>query len=189
MLQLCSSAGGLVPQIAVHHWWCFISPMGVAREMGSENPARVGSELAGTPLLGAQSNLKALVLMGCEQRMQLGCRSWVGFYGSRGKILFSGRWAAHTDDQLHLPADRVSRSQDCFPAFFLDGKCSPSLRLAPFSLSQCSLCRAWKFYGFGGQGLRMGQRRGRWFHTHENTVCKQGMWKTPQHSKFCRVKE
>lgn len=49
--------------------------MGVAREMGSENPAQVGPELADTLLLGAQSSLKALVLMGCEQRMKLGCRS------------------------------------------------------------------------------------------------------------------
>lgn len=40
--------------------------------------------------------------------------------GAVGKSpLFRG-WAAHTDDQLHLPADRVSQSQDyCFPALSL----------------------------------------------------------------------
>lgn len=91
----------------------------VLLETGSENPSWVGSELADTTSLGAQSNLKALVLVGCEQRMKLGCRSWVGFNGSQGKIPLSRGWAAHTDDQLHLPADRVSQSQDCFPAWSL----------------------------------------------------------------------
>lgn len=79
----------------------------------------MGSELADSTLLGAQSNLKALVLVGCEQRMKLGCRSWMGFYGSHGKISLSRGWAAHMDDQLHLPADRVSQSQDCSPAWSL----------------------------------------------------------------------
>lgn len=41
---------------AVHHRWCFVFSHGhgkVSVETGSENPALVGSELAGTPALGA----------------------------------------------------------------------------------------------------------------------------------------
>ncbi|KAJ7421384.1 hypothetical protein BTVI_18562 [Pitangus sulphuratus] len=63
---VCSAAVQQVCSRAVHHWWCFIIPMGndkVLLETGSENPAWVGSGLADTPLLGVQSNLKALVLM------------------------------------------------------------------------------------------------------------------------------
>lgn len=115
--------------------------------------------------------------MGSGQRMKLGCRSWMGFYGSRGKIPLWRGWAAHTDHQLHLPADRVSQSQDCFPA------CPFLPRWETFSIPQTgsvqpltvqhvsSLEVLWIWM----QTLRMGWRRGMCFHTHENTVCKQGI--------------
>lgn len=85
----------------------------VLLEMGSEIPSWVALSCR------VLSSLEALLLMGCEQGMKLGWRSWMGFFGSHGKIPLSRGWAAHTHHQLHLPADRVSQSQDCFPAWSL----------------------------------------------------------------------
>lgn len=71
----CSSAGVQgVQSCAAQHCWCFVFPLGMARCCWKW-ALKTHPGLADTTLLGAQPSLKALLLMGCEQRMKLGCRS------------------------------------------------------------------------------------------------------------------
>lgn len=141
--------------------------------------------------LGAQSKLNTLVPMGGEKRMKLGCRSWMGFYGSCGKIPLPRGWAAHMDDQLHRQQIGFPKGRIVFlPGPFLPGWemfSSPQTgSVQPLTAQNVSSLEVlWS----GGQTPRMGWHRGRWFHTHENTVCKQGMWKNPLHSRFYHIKE
>lgn len=116
--------------------------------------------------MSVQPRLKALVLVGCEPEVMLSCSSRKGFSGYCGKIPPSRRWAVHMDDQLHPCADTVSQGRDCFPARspspWMGTVLHPSDWLQSTSPS-APRAKPWKFYGFGGETLRMGQHGGRWF--------------------------
>lgn len=161
-------------------------------ETGSENPALVGSELAGTPALGAQSNLKALVLVGCETGVTLSCSSWTGFSGCRGKIPPSRRRAVHTDDQLRLSADTVPQGQDCFPARSLSPWMGNALHRSDW-LQSISPCAA---RAKPGSFMDLEEKLWGWActevgssHPRENDAYKQRMLKTLLHNRFYHVEE
>lgn len=80
------------------------------------------------------------------------------------------------DDQLHLSADTVPQGQDCFPAWFLSPWMENVLHPSDWlkSISATALrANPWKIYGFGGETMRMGQHRGRWFPPPRKNACKQ----------------